>query len=191
MTVGSSDAVQALLIIDVQRAFVTGPEAAPDSKRLLANVGGLLERARAAGALVVQLQNDGPPGAVDEPGQAGWELYVPPTESPRETVLRKSTDDGFDGTGLEEILRQQGVDRICVVGLMSEMCVLATTRTALARGFGAVLPHDGHATFAIGPGPGDSEGVPAAMASRVAEWALDDQVEIVARTTDVSFARTD
>lgn len=155
--------------------------------QLLVRLGELLERARAAGALVVHLQNDVPAGAVDEPGRPGWELYFPVTESPREVVIRKLEDDGFEGTDLGGILEQQGVECVCVVGVMSEMCVLATARAALDRDLGVVLPHDGHATFDIGPAPGATEGVPAAMASRVAEWALGDEVEIVAYTTDVSF----
>lgn len=187
MSTESSDPVQALLIVDVQRAFVTGPGAAPASDQLLPKLGSLLERARQSGALVVQLQNDGPPGAVDEAGQAGWELYFPAVEARRETVIRKTQDDGFTGTSLEENLRRHGVERLCVVGLMSEMCVLATARGALERGFGVVIPHDGHATFDIGPAPGATESVPAAMASRVAEWALGDEVEIVASTVDISF----
>lgn len=187
MSALSSDAVQALLIVDVQKAFVTGDDAAPASGQLLVNLSDLLERARQTGALVVHLQNDGPPGAVDEPGQPGWELYFQTAESSREVVIRKLKDNGFDGTTLDEILRQQGVGRVCVVGVMSEMCVLATARAALDRKFGVVMPHDGHATFDIGPAPGTTEGVPAAMASRVAEWALGDEVEIIAHTTDVRF----
>jgi len=187
MSVPASDAVQALLIVDIQKAFVTGDQAAPASTQLLANLRELLERARRASALVVHLQNDGPPGAVDEPGQPGWELYFPAAESQREVVIRKLKDDGFDGTALGDTLQQHGVNRVCVGGVMSEMCVLATARAALDRGFGVVMPHDGHATFDIGPAPGATEGVPAALASRVAEWALGDEVEIVAYTTNVSF----
>lgn len=115
------------------------------------------------------------------------ELHFPVAESGREVVIRKRKDDGFDCTALEEILRQHEVGRICVVGVMSEMCVLATARGALERGFDVVLPHDGHATFDIGPAPGTTEGVPAAMASRVAEWALGDEVEVIGHTTDVIF----
>lgn len=187
MSAVSSDAVQALLIVDIQTAFVTGDEAAPASDQLLVNLSDLLDRARQAGALVVHLQNDGPPGAVDEPGRPGWELYFRTVDSPRELVIRKLKDDGFDGTSLEEALRQHDVCRVCVVGVMSEMCVLATARAALDRKFGVVIPHDGHATFNIGPAPGTTEGVPAAMASRVAEWALGDEVENIAHTTDVNF----
>ncbi|GAB3911834.1 hypothetical protein GCM10011575_47930 [Microlunatus endophyticus] len=187
MSALSSDAVQALLIVDIQTAFVTGDEAAPASEQLLGNLGDLLDRARQAGALVVHLQNDGPPGAVDEPGTPGWELYFQVADSSREVVIRKLKDDGFDGTALDEILRRHGVGRVCVVGVMSEMCVLATARAALERKFGVAMPHDGHATFNIGAAPGATEGVPAAMASRVAEWALGDEVEIIAHTTDVDF----
>jgi nicotinamidase-related amidase len=151
------------------------------------NLNDLLERARQADALVVHLQNDGPPGAVDEPGRPGWELYFQMAESPREVVIRKLKDDGFDGTALDGLLRYHGVDRLCVVGVMSEMCVLATARTALDRKFGVVMPHDGHATFDISPATGTTEGVPATMASRVAEWALGDEVEIIAHTNDVQF----
>lgn len=186
----SSDAVQALVIVDIQTAFVTGDEAVPASEQLLVNLGELLDRARQSGALVVHLQNDGPPGAVDEPGHPGWELHFPVNESPREVVIRKLKDDGFEGTALGDFLRRPGIGRMCVVGVMSEMCVLATARTALDRKFGVVLPHDGHATFDIGPAPGTSEGVPARMASRVAEWALGDEVEIIAHTADVRFEET-
>jgi nicotinamidase-related amidase len=179
--------VQAVLIVDVQKAFVGGDGAVPGSERLLVTLSELLERARQAGAFVVHLQNDGPAGADDEPGRPGWELYFPVVESPREVVIRKLRDDAFDGTALGGLLKQRRVDRLCVAGVMSEMCVLATARTALDRGFDVVMPHDGHATFNIPPAPGASEGVPAAMASRVAEWALGDRVEIVAHAADVSF----
>lgn len=136
---------------------------------------------------MVHLQNDGPPGAVDEPERSGWELYFPVVASDREAVIRKPKDDGFDGTPLASLLNRHGVQRISVGGVMSEMCVAATARTALAQGFGVVMPHDAHATYNIGPAPGIADEVPAAMASRVAEWSLGDEVEVVAHTTDVTF----
>lgn len=183
----STDPVHALVIVDVQKAFVTGEGSVPAGEQLVASLGEFLERARAAGVLIIHLQNDGPSGAIDEPGQVGWELHFPTVDSNHEVVIRKVEDDGFDGTPLAELLREHGVRRIAVGGVMSEMCVLATARAALVRGLGVVMPHDGHATYDIGPAPGATEGVPAAMASRVAEWALGDEVEIVAHATDVTF----
>ncbi|OLL76450.1 Isochorismatase [Pseudonocardia sp. Ae168_Ps1] len=50
-----------------------------------------------------------------------------------------------------------------------------------------VLPHTAHATYDVPPGPGPSEGVPAFLAARAAEWSLGDAIEIVADPTAVHF----
>ncbi|MEV7271678.1 isochorismatase family protein [Streptomyces bacillaris] len=182
--------VQALIVVDLQSAFVAGDHPVPDAPRLLDRVGHLVRRARAAGALVVHLQNDGPAGEADEPHTPGWELYLPVHGGPAEKVIRKSEDDGFEGTSLAETLTAAGVGALAVCGVMSEMCVLATARRALELEYRVVLPHDAHATYDIPAAPGISEAVPAAMASRVAEWALGDEVEVVARAEDVRFRAT-
>jgi len=175
----------ALIVVDLQRAFVTGPDAVPEAGALLDAVSVLLDRARTAGALVVHLQNDGPPGAVDEPGTPGWPLALRP--EPDDTVVRKVSDDGFAGTELGHLLAAHGVQAVAICGTQSEMCVGATARTALASGLRVVLPHDAHGTYDIPAVDGLAEGVPAAMVSRVAEWALGDAVDIVARAAEVEF----
>jgi streptothricin hydrolase len=184
---GNARPVEALLIVDVQSAFVAGAAAVPAAAGLLEQVRGLTVRARADGALVVYLQNDGAGGAADEPGQPGWELYLPIQAGPREVVIRKTTDDGFSGTPLAGLLAAFEVRSLAVCGVMSEMCVSATARTALALGFRVIMAHDAHATYDIPPAPGISGLVPAAVVSRVAEWALGDRVEITARAHDVNF----
>ncbi|MGW0534099.1 cysteine hydrolase family protein [Streptomyces sp. NPDC003032] len=181
--------VQALIVVDMQSAFVSGDGAVPDAGRLLDKVRDLMTRARGSGALVVQLQNDGGPGTPDEPGTPGWHIHLPADADRGEVVLRKTADDGFEETGLEELLRDAGVTELAVCGVMSEMCVSATARTALDLGFRVVLPHDAHATYDIPAAEGISDVVPAAMVSRVAEWALGDEVEVVARAGDVGFTK--
>ncbi|MFH8487097.1 isochorismatase family protein [Streptomyces longisporoflavus] len=181
--------VQALIVVDMQSAFVTGDGAVPEAARVLDRTRDLIARARAAGALVIQLQNDGEAGAVDEPGTPGWRIHLPVDADRGERVLRKTVDDGFEETGLARLLTDAGVRDLAVCGVQSEMCVLATARTALELDFRVVLPHDAHATYDIPAAEGISEAVPAAMASRVAEWALGDEVEIVARARDVAFTK--
>ena len=166
--------VQALIIVDVQVGFVTGSGAVPGAEPLVACVAGLLAWARRAGSLVVHLQNDGPPGAIDEPGTPGWALRLTP--QPDEPVIRKAHDDGFRDTDLGRVLARRGVGRLAVAGLLSEMCVSATARAALDRGLEVVVP------------PGLGPAVPAAIVARVAERALGDQVELAPGAGDVAFA---
>ncbi|MEV6357804.1 isochorismatase family protein [Streptomyces hydrogenans] len=179
--------VDTLLVVDVQSAFVTGDGAVPDAARLVDRTAGLIARARAAGALVVHLQNDGPPGAEDEPHTPGWELHHPVRPGPAEVVLRKPHDDGFRDTGLGGLLAGHGTRAVAVCGVMSEMCVQATARTALARGYRVVVPYDAHATQDCPAVPGVADAVPAAVVSRVAAYALGSDAEVAAPAAAVSF----
>ncbi|MDV9190277.1 isochorismatase family protein [Streptomyces sp. SR27] len=179
--------VDALIVVDVQSAFVTGAGAVPAAARLVDRTTDLIARARRAGALVVHLQNDGPPGAEDEPHTPGWELHHPVAPGPRETVIRKPRDDGFEGTPLGGVLTDAGVRALAVCGVMSEMCVQATARTALARGYRVVVPHDAHATQNVPAAPGISDAIPAAVVSRVAAYALGSDAEVTVPAADVTF----
>lgn len=179
--------VDALIVVDMQSAFVSGENAVPDAPRLLDRTTQLLDRARDAGAIVVHLQNDGPPGADDEPATPGWELYLAVKPGAREHVIRKPRDDGFDATSLGQILVVGGVHSVAICGVMSEMCVQATARTALARGYRVVLPYDAHGTYNIPAVPGVSEQIPAHVVSRVAAWSLGNEPENTIPTTAVTF----
>ncbi|MEI5101131.1 cysteine hydrolase family protein [Streptomyces sp. PmtG] len=182
-----NDPVQALIVVDMQSAFVSGDDAIPHAERVLQRTEQLLAKARAEDAVVIQLQNDGPEGATDEPGTPGWRLHLPVDRDRGEVVIRKAFDDGFEETELEDLLREEGITSIALCGVMSEMCVSATARTALDLEFRVVLPHDAHGTYDIPAAEGISDAVPAATVSRVAEWALGDEVEVVPSADDVSF----
>ncbi|MFF9511891.1 cysteine hydrolase family protein [Streptomyces sp. NPDC014724] len=188
MTSSRAMPVEALLVVDVQSAAVSGDRAVPETDRLVDRTADLIARARRGGALVVHVQNDGAPGAGDEPHTSGWELHHQVEAGPAEFVVRKTQDDGFRETPLGGLLNDSGVRALAICGVMSEMCVQATARTALALGYRVVMPHDAHATHDIPAAPGISDVVPAAAVSRVAEWALGSELEVVAHAADVAFA---
>lgn len=62
---------------------------------------------------------------------------------------------GFEGTGLEALLRSHGVDTVDVAGLALDYCVRATALDAKRAGFDVVV-HRG-ATRAVEVEPGDGE----------------------------------
>jgi streptothricin hydrolase len=180
---------QCLLVVDVQRSLVEGDSAVPSRATLMGAVKTQLAAARSAGALVVYLQNDGTAETGDEPGTWGWELAIEPDSS--ETVIRKKEDSGFVGTSLHTLLQAYGVTAVSVCGVLSEMCVAATARSAMDLGYRVVLAHDSHATFPVPPfGPGEPE-LPASHAARAAEWSLGDSVIIPAVATEVLFSATE
>ncbi|CAN7378682.1 isochorismatase family protein [Ensifer adhaerens] len=179
------DVADALVIVDVQRAFISGPEAVPGHVDLQRAVGLLLQKARSAGVPVIFLQNDGPKGAVDKPETDGWQLFFAAKSG--EVVVRKRNDDGFDGTDLEDQLRARKIETIAICGMLSEMCLAATARTAMAKDFTVILANDAHATYDVPPGPGRSPMVPARLAARAAEWSLGDEIVLADAVEDIAF----
>jgi nicotinamidase-related amidase len=174
--------VDALLIIDAQQGLLDGEAAIPNANVVVDHIAVLLAAARSAEALIVHLQNDGAPGTIDEPETSGWFFHPNVTPKSDELVLRKTGDDGFEGTELETILARNHIARIAVAGLLSEMCVSATVRSALKRGIEVVLVHDAHGTYNL-------DDIPSYIVSRVAEHVLGDEVEL-ANAVLVTFSRS-
>ncbi|MFB9378221.1 isochorismatase family protein [Kineococcus gynurae] len=142
----TSGTATALVLVDVQRNLVEGPHAVPAAPALRVGLDTLLRRARAAGAVVVHVQHEGPPGSPDEPGTPGWELHHPP--APGELLVRCGVRDAFEATPeLARSLTARAVDRVVVAGVQSEHCVAATCRGARAQGFRVELAAGLHATY--------------------------------------------
>lgn len=176
---------EALVVVDVQRGWVSGPHAVAGGEALVPVLEAAAGAARAARAVVVHVQDVGDEDSSVPAGSPGRELVL--SVEPPDVVVPKLTGDAFAGTDLEAVLRSRGVRAVVVTGLQSEMCVADTARTALRLGFAVVLPRDSHATRDI-PAHGVAAGVPAAQVARVAEWSLGDELVVVDRVAEVDFA---
>ena len=62
---------------------------------------------------------------------------------------------GFEGTDLQEILRERGITQVTVVGLATDYCVKNTALDALRAGFQVTV--DSSAARGVEVQPGDSE----------------------------------
>ncbi len=155
MTLVLDPAATALLVIDVQVAF-DEMEAAGEHRNnpdAVARVADLLAAFREAGALVVHIRH-----ASTEPhsrlrrAAPGFAVRPEARELAGETVLEKSVNSAFIGTGLEPLLRARGIAAVAVVGATTNHCVETTTRMAGNLGFRALLVRDATWTFdRIGP----------------------------------------
>ncbi|MDO9454660.1 isochorismatase family protein [Nocardioides sp.] len=180
----------ALVVVDVQRAHVEHDPPPHDVDGLLAAVRTLLAAARAAGALVVHVQDVGdadprfPLDHGEDDGDQGGRALVLDVRA-GEPVVRKRLDDPFVDTDLAGILAGHAV--VVVAGLQSEMCVAATARGVVACGAAVVLPHDAHSTWDVPAGPAGAA-IPADHVRRVAAWSLGDDAHLPLTSVEVTFA---
>jgi nicotinamidase-related amidase len=104
-------------------------------------------------------------------GTRGAEIH-PAIAAIADVVVRKATEtetdaySAFQGTGLAEILRQRGVERVLVGGLATDYCVKATVLDAIASGFETELVAE--AARAVNVNEGDEA---AAVAEMIAAGA--------------------
>jgi maleamate amidohydrolase len=149
----------ALVVVDLIEGF-TNPESqlACDADGAVAATRSLLDAARAAGRPIVfttvsytdegleqarQFIAKAPALATLRPGSRWVEVDARLARKPGEPVLDKLFASAFFGTGLDELLREAGVDSVLVVGASTSGCVRATAVDALQHGYRVLVVRDG------------------------------------------------
>jgi nicotinamidase-related amidase len=130
----------ALLVVDVQNGVVEG---AHERDGVVANVGGLVEKARQEGVPVVWVQHS---DEGLERGSDAWRIVPELTPGDAEPLIEKNYGDSFEATPLETVLSGLGVGRLVVVGAQTDACIRSTLHGALVRGYDATLVSDAHTT---------------------------------------------
>ncbi|MGH9747338.1 MAG: cysteine hydrolase family protein [Candidatus Acidiferrales bacterium] len=138
----------ALILVDVQQAFLDpryGNRNNPDAE---SNIGQLLSAWRKSGRPVRHIVHDSvEPHSLlrpDSPGNAIQPVAAPQATEP---VYRKRVNSAFIGTSLEKDLRQEGIDTLVIVGLTTNHCVSTSVRMAGNLGFTTFVVSDATATF--------------------------------------------
>jgi nicotinamidase-related amidase len=130
----------ALLVIDVQNGVV-GEAYSRDS--VVANIGTLVDKARAADIDVVWVQHNSDEMPRDS---ESWQ-YVPElVRRDSESLVQKAYADSFEETDLESVLAARGISRLFVVGAQTDECIRSTLHGAITRGYDATLVGDAHTT---------------------------------------------
>jgi nicotinamidase-related amidase len=137
----------ALLVIDVQKGMFIEDDPVYQGEALLATIGDLLVKARAAQVPVIYIQHDGGPGDPLAPGTHGWPIHPAIAPSAGEPVIRKATPDSFHETTLQAELAARGISNLVVAGIQTECCVDTTCRRAMTLGYKTTLVRDAHSTW--------------------------------------------
>lgn len=130
----------ALLVVDVQNGVVAQ---AHERDAVVANIAGLVDRARQASVPVIWVQHSGEGLAA---GSDEWEIVPELRPAPGEDVVAKRYGDSFEDTALEGVLANRAIGRLVVTGAQTDMCIRSTLHGALARGYDATLVSDAHTT---------------------------------------------
>jgi len=64
-----------------------------------------------------------------------------------ELVIDKNSSSPFNGTGIDQLLRNLGINTLIVTGMATDMCVETTSRDASDRGYKVIIAEDAVATF--------------------------------------------
>lgn len=141
---------QALIIVDIQNDyFPAGKWPLVNVQAAAENAARALNDARTKGDLVVHIRHEFPSSDAPffAPGTTGAEphpLFVAQTGEP---VLVKQQINAFRDTQLHQLLSEQQVERLVVVGNMSHMCIDAIVRAAVDLGYDTIVLDDACATL--------------------------------------------
>ncbi len=164
---------EALIIVDFQRDFTPprGALAVPGGDEIAARLNELARDPRYAAVIATRDWHPPDHGSFREQGgpwpahcvqdSEGAELHPALDRDQLDAVIDKGQDresDGysaFESAELVQLLREQGVTAVTVVGLATDYCVLNTARDARREGLTVTV--DTSATRAVDAQPGDGE----------------------------------
>ena len=148
----------AVLFIDYQNEYVDGLlSLGKAGVRALGNAEKLLEIARSQSAPVFHIlhkaSSASPVFNCDSRLSDAVDVMKP---NDNETMIYKTLPNSFFNTELEELLQLTGRNQLIVLGLMSHMCVTATTIKAVELGYDVIVCEDACATRSLPDQHGNS-----------------------------------
>lgn len=138
-----------LLVIDIQNDyFKGGAMELVGSERAASNAQSIIELFRKNSLPVIYIQhiNDYQGATFFLPNTDGNKINDAVKPSVNDKIIVKYSPNSFKETELQDYLKKSGIDKLVIVGMMTHMCVDATTRAAKDFGYDCTLIGDACAT---------------------------------------------
>ena len=165
----------AVVLIDYQNEYRSGPLALPDEPAASKAARQLRAWADQAGIAVIHVLHRAPATApIFAPDSLGATPIAGLVPTEGETVIYKNLPSAFAGTGLNDVLQAQGVEMLLIAGYMTHNCVDSTARAAFHRGYRVGVVADACATRDL-PGT-DGKTIPAAVVQAAVLAGLGDRI---------------
>jgi len=140
---------KALILIDIQNDyFENGTMTLVGSEQASLNARQILDKFRTDGLPVIHIQHiaNRPGATFFLPGTKGADINVNVKPKENEKIIVKHFPNSFRETGLLEYLKSLQITDLVICGMMTHMCVDATTRAAKDFGFNITVIGDACAT---------------------------------------------
>jgi nicotinamidase-related amidase len=142
----------ALILIDIQNDYFPGGKMELEGPLQAAKQANeLLQCFRDHSLPTVHIQHVSlkPDATFFLPGERGTDIHDITAHYEGEPLVQKHYPNAFRETNLEELLREWGIERVIVTGMMTHMCVDATARAAADLGFQLIVAENACATRAL------------------------------------------
>jgi nicotinamidase-related amidase len=141
----------AVIVIDMINDFVTGVFKSNRAVKIIPNVKNLLDHARKQKAPVICVTDAHLPqidpefdvwGKHAEAGSWGAEVIDELKPGKGDFRVFKRKYSAFQGTDLDQLLRELRVDTVVLTGAVTDICIQHTAADAFFRGYKIVIPED-------------------------------------------------
>ncbi|MDI6874631.1 cysteine hydrolase family protein [Candidatus Solincola sp.] len=151
------DADGALLVIDMLNDFIheKGALVVPGASRIVSRISDLVRDARQQGIPVIYVADrhrpddrefqHWPPHAIA--GTWGGEVVEELAPGEKDYLIPKRRYSAFFGTDLDTYLREMGVGKLYLTGVLTNICVYATALDAAMRNYRVAVFRDGVASL--------------------------------------------
>jgi nicotinamidase-related amidase len=136
----------AVIVIDVQQMFFSGPAAAYRADDVLDGINRVTEAARRRNAPVFFVQHESDADGPLAHGSGAWQLPAALIREQNDGSVFKTVGDSFQNTSLGDQLRQKDIDSVLLCGYATEFCVNATARRAELLSLRTTVVSDLHTT---------------------------------------------
>ncbi len=143
------DENKAIIVVDMINDFVTGRLGGEYAEAIVPDVRELLEKTKEKHMMRIFVQDS---HEEDDPEIPHWGQHAMKDEEGSETIpelqglankkINKRFYDSFYKTDLEKILKQNGIDRVILVGVTTDICIQNTAAGAFYRGFDITVLKD-------------------------------------------------
>ncbi|WP_225823919.1 cysteine hydrolase family protein [Streptomyces naphthomycinicus] len=135
-----------VILIDYQNTYTQGVMELEGWKEALDAGAELLSRARAAGAKVIHVVNDGGEGTPYDIRAEIGRIHPKVAPADGEETVVKTKPNAFLDTDLGDLVDAAGNDDVVIAGFMTHMCVAFTAQGAFLRGNRPTVVADASAT---------------------------------------------